>query len=304
MSRTGRAGVGGALAMSFVGGSVAVSAGLSRAPFLTVQALRYAVAAALLVALCALTGRRIQRPRGVEWLWLAGVTGCGLILFNVALIVGGEHAEPAVLGVAVACVPVVLAAVGPLLEGSSPTARAVLAAAVVTLGAALVEGFGRSDAVGLVWAVVVFACEAGFTLLAMPLFARHSPFGVSVHTTWLAAAGFALPGVWREGPRAVLRLDATALAATAFLAVFVTAGAFVLWYGCVASLGAARAGLLTGIAPVAAAMTGVSLGHPFPGIGVWAGVAVVATGLALGLRSRHATPATRHSGEATEPTPV
>lgn len=63
----------------------------------------------------------------------------------------------------------------------------------------------------------------------------------------------------------------------------VTAVAFVLWYSSVRRLGAAVAGLLTGVAPVAAAATGVALGEPGPRSLVWVGIAVVAIGLALGL---------------------
>jgi drug/metabolite transporter (DMT)-like permease len=64
----------------------------------------------------------------------------------------------------------------------------------------------------------------------------------------------------------------------------VTAVAFVMWYSSVGRLGASRAGLLTGVAPVAAAAVGVLLGGPAPRPLVWAGIAVVAVGLALGLR--------------------
>ena len=70
-----RAGVFGALAMGFVGGSVAVSGALADAPLHTAQALRYAVACALLVAWSRATGRALHRPRGTEWLWLRGVAG-------------------------------------------------------------------------------------------------------------------------------------------------------------------------------------------------------------------------------------
>jgi hypothetical protein len=35
----------------------------------------------------------------------------------------------------------------------------------------------------MAWAVVVFGCEAAFTLLAIPVLGRHGPWGVSVHTT-------------------------------------------------------------------------------------------------------------------------
>jgi len=74
------------------------------------------------------------------------------------------------------------------------------------------------------------------------------------------------------------------------LAVVVTALAFLLWYTAVSRIGADRAGLFTGMAPVAAAAGGVLLGDPVPGPAVWAGLALVAAGLALGLRSRRPRP--------------
>jgi drug/metabolite transporter (DMT)-like permease len=160
---------------------------------------------------------------------------------------------------------------------------------VVTCGAALVQGLGRADGAGLACAVVVFVCEAAFTLMAVPLLGRHGPLGVSVHATWLAAVMFGLLGLAWEGPAAVTRLRVDDVLAAAYLAVCVTALAFVLWYTCVQRLGAARAGLLTGVAPIAAAVTGIALGGPSPRPLVWAGVGIVAAGLTLGL-SRAAAP--------------
>jgi drug/metabolite transporter (DMT)-like permease len=257
-----------------------VSATLAGAPLCTAQSLRYALACVLLLVLARATGQRIPRPRGAEWLWLAGVTAAGLVLFNVALVAGARHAEPALLGVAVACTPLLLALAGPLLEGGRPTARALLAAGIVTAGAALVQGTGRGDGVGLVWAAVVLVCEAAFTLLAVPVLGRLGPWGVSVHTTWLAALAFGAGAPLLDRGR----LDRGDLAAVAYLSVAVTAVAFVLWYGAVGHLGAGRAGLLTGVAPVAAALAGVALGLPMPGLAVWLGIAGVAAGLVVGLR--------------------
>ena len=74
--------------------------------------------------------------------------------------------------------------------------------------------------------------------------------------------------------------------AVGYLAV-ITAVAFVLWYSAVGRLGAGRA-CSGGVAPIAAAATGVLLGGPAPRPLVWAGVAVVLAGLALGLRKRSA----------------
>lgn len=278
-----RAALPGAVAMAFVGGSVAVSGLLADAPLSTTQALRYAVACLLLVLLARVSGRRLVRPRGVEWLWLTGVAVAGLVVFNVALVRGADHAEPAVLGVAVACVPVVLAVAGPALEGRRPRPVVLAAAAVVTVGAVLVQGLGRTDGTGLAWALVVLAGEAAFTLLAVPVLGRHGPWGVSVHTTWLAAVVFTVLGVATDGPTAVAGLRVPDLLAAGYLAVAVTAVAFVLWYSTVTRLGAGRAGLLTGLAPVAAAGTGVLLGGPVPAPAVWLGIVVVAAGLVLGL---------------------
>ncbi|GGN05200.1 drug/metabolite transporter (DMT)-like permease [Actinoplanes campanulatus] len=286
LPRTARYGLAGAAGMVFVGGSVAVSGHLADAPLFTVQAARYGVACLLLLGYARWAGTPVHRPRRREWLWLLGVTLTGLVIFNVALIQGSRHAEPAVIGVAVACVPIVLAAVGPLLEGRRPAARVLAAAVVVTAGAALVQGLGRTDATGVAWAAVTFACEAAFTLLAVPVLGRHGPLGVSVHATWLGAAVFAAIGLTVEGPGAVTRLHLDDVLAGAYLAVLVTAVAFLLWYTCVAGIGSGPAGLLTGVAPVAAAATGMALGAPSPAPLVWLGIATVAAGLALGLSHR------------------
>jgi drug/metabolite transporter (DMT)-like permease len=284
--------------MMFVGGSVAVSGLLAGAPLFTAEAVRYAVASLLLALFAryfqragrpspAITARSqrppLVRPRGTEWLWLAGIAATGLVLFNIGLVQGSHHAEPAVLGVAVACVPPLLAVAGPLMERARPRAAMVGAALVVTAGAGLIEGLGRTDAIGIAWAAVVFGCEVAFTLLAVPVLGRHGPWGVSVHTTWIATVMFGVLGLVHEGPAAVTRLTLDDWLATGYLAVAVTAVAFVLWYSGVSRLGPGRAGLLTGVAPVAAAVTGVLLGGAAPRPQVWAGIAVVVAGQVLGL---------------------
>ena len=173
------------------------------APVYTAEGVRYGIACLILVALARLTGRHLAWPRRSEWLWLSGIAVTGLVVFNLALVEGSRHAEPAVLGVAVACVPAVLALAGPLLEGTRPHTAAVAAALVVTAGAGLVQGLGRTDAIGVAWAVAVFGCEAAFTLLAIPVLGRHGPWGVSVHATWLATVMFAVLGIVHEGPAAI-----------------------------------------------------------------------------------------------------
>ncbi|MGW6412939.1 EamA family transporter [Streptomyces vinaceus] len=88
-----------------------------------------------------------------------------------------------------------------------------------------------------------------------------------------------------EHPAALLTLGPARWAAVGHLAVMVTAVAFLLWYRTVAAVGAGRAGLLTGVAPLAAAAIGALSGGGIPGPPVWLGLVVVVAGLALGLRA-------------------
>jgi drug/metabolite transporter (DMT)-like permease len=293
--------------MVLVGSSVTVSHTLVDAPLFTTQAVRYAAATAILMVIARLAGARLVWPRGREWLILAGLAATGLVLFNVAVVRGVAHAEPAVVAVAVACVPLVLGVAGPLLERRRPNRQVLLAAPVVMAGAVLVEGTGRTDAVGVAWAALALGCEAAFTLLAVPVLGRHSPWGVSVHATWLGAVLLTVLGAMREEPSAVGELSGVQWAAVCYLALMVTAVAFVLWYSTVRSAGAGRAGLLTGIAPLSAAAVGSVFGSGVPGPSVWLGIAVVIAGLVLGLRPRHVpaeeTPHVEHTAP-TDPPPA
>lgn len=287
--------------MALVGSSVTVSRSLVDAPLFGVQAVRYAAAALLLLALARAARVPVLRPRGREWLWLAGVAATGLVLFNVAVVRGVAHAEPAVIAVAVASVPILLGLIGPLLEGSRPSRQVLLAAPVVVAGAVLVEGTGRTDAAGVAWATLALGCEAGFTLLAVPVLRRHGPWGVSVHAVWMGALMLAGLALCLEHPAELLELGAAQWAAAAYLAVLVTAVAFLLWYRTVAAVGSGRAGLLTGVAPLAAAGTGVLTGGGVPGPAVWLGLVVVVAGLAAGLRPPRGPAAPLGDGESASP---
>ncbi|KPI16642.1 protein of unknown function DUF6 transmembrane, partial [Actinobacteria bacterium OV450] len=274
----------GALGMVLVGSSVGVSRSLVHAPLFATQAVRYAAATLLLLALARAARVRILRPRGREWLWLGGIAATGLVLFNVAVVRGVAHAEPAVIAVAVASVPLLLGVVGPLLERRSPSRRVLLAAPVVVAGAVLVEGTGRTDPAGVAWAALALACEAAFTLLAVPVLQRHGPWGVSVHAVWMGTVMLGVLTLCTEPPSSLAAVGPAQWAAAGYLAVMVTAVAFLLWYRTVAAVGAGRAGLLTGVAPLAAAAIGALCGGGVPGPPVWLGLVIVVGGLAAGLR--------------------
>ena len=293
--------------MILVGSSAAVSRALVDAPLFTAQAVRYAIAAVVLAVIGLVARVRVVAPRGREWFWLIGIAATGLVLFNVAVVRGVAHAEPAVIAVAVACAPILIGVIGPLMQHHRPRAALVLGAGVVTIGAVVVEGTGRTDGAGVGWAAVALACEAAFTLLAIPVLGRHGAFGVSVHAVWMGTVLFAVLGLFVDGPGAIGRLTHANWAAIGYLALMVTAAAFLLWYSAVRALGPGVAALLTGIAPVSAAVVGMIGGTKAPALSVWIGMAVIGGGLAIGMssgsRRAPATPDGRARSAPNDPDP-
>jgi drug/metabolite transporter (DMT)-like permease len=90
-----------------------------------------------------------------------------------------------------------------------------------------------------------------------------------------------------DGPQATLGLRIDDWAAIGYLAVMATAVAFLCWCTCVAAIGSPRTGLLTGVAPAAAALAGAATIGQLPALPVWLGIGVVCVGPAIGLGSRH-----------------
>ncbi|MEU0554656.1 DMT family transporter [Dactylosporangium sp. NPDC006015] len=273
------------LTCAILGSSFTVSRSLADFPVLTGQALRYTLAAAALALLTSWL-----RPTGRELLRLVGVAATGLVGFNVLLMYALRHADPAAIGTIVGASPLLLALLGPLQERRRPAPRLLLAAAVVVLGAVLVQGGGRIDGAGLAAATGVLVCEAAFSLLAAPLLPRLGPVRVSAWSTALAVPLLlvALPFTG-EVPRLPSAGEAAALA---FLGLVLTVVAFVCWYSGVAHLGIERAGVFVGLVPVFALITVAVVDRVTPDPRQLLGVAAVSAGLVLGLRGGPRSPDT------------
>lgn len=273
-----------ASAMLLVGTSTAVSATIADYPVFTGQALRYAIAAAILLTV---VGRR--RPPRVrltsrDILLLIALAATGLAGFNLFLVEATRHAGPAMIGTVVGAVPLVLALVGPLMERRRPAPRTVGAALVVALGAAVAAGLGSGSLTGLLLSLGALTGEVAFSLLAVPLLPKLGPLRVAAYPAALSvpmllAAGLALDGT------ASLRLPTPSQAAAfGYLGAIVTAAAFFLWYDALRRLGADRAGLFAGLVPVGALLTTLALGLGQAGPADVTGALLVTAGVVLGLR--------------------
>jgi drug/metabolite transporter (DMT)-like permease len=214
------------------------------------------------------------------------VATTGLVIFNVADIRSVEYAEPAAVAILIGAVPLVLLMADSIRLRQRPSPALLAGAVLVVVGAALVQGGGRTTVEGLAWAFVALLCEAAFTLLAVPVLGRLGAIGVSIHTCWIAALMLGLLAVGVDGTAALAPMHAGAVLALAYLAVVQTAIAFSLWYSGVGILGPAVAGLFAGIMPIAAALTGVIAGLTTVTAVVIGGSLLVGVGIALGLSAR------------------
>jgi drug/metabolite transporter (DMT)-like permease len=266
-----------------VGSSVAVLGLLTEYPALGGQAVRYALAAALLAAVAVASRRGLPAICGRDALQLAALAATGLVAFNLLVFGALEEAEPSAVGVVVGCAPIVLALAGPLLARRAPVARVVAAALVVTVGAAVVQGVGDATLAGLLLSLGALAGEALFSLLAVSLLPRLGPLVLSTYVCAMAAAALGVTAVLVDGAEALPLPSTEEAAAIAYLAVVVTASAFVAWYSGVQRLGVERAGLFAGLIPVSTMLCAAAIGTGSLGLVEALGVLVVGAGVSFGV---------------------
>ncbi|SDP50142.1 DMT family transporter [Lentzea jiangxiensis] len=272
----------GAAAASIVGASVPVTGMLEGYPVLTGQAMRYALAAAVLL----LVARRLPMPSWRDVPPLLGVVVSGMLGFNALLIAAQQYAEPGFVAAVMGGSPVVLA-----LLSRQRTASALVGAAVVAAGIVLLSGGGSWHGPGLVLALLTMVGEVCFTLFAVGVVRRLGVLGVATWTCIIATVIGAVLGTFVGGWQVPDTRQASALV---LLAVVVTAVAFGLWYFAVNRLGSDRAGVLIGLMPVAGLATSVLLGVQELTLVSVIGVTTVALGCVIGLR--RATHHTHDSG--------
>jgi drug/metabolite transporter (DMT)-like permease len=278
-----RGSVGAASAMFVVGTLAAVSSVINHYPLYGGQAVRYAMAAVILFAVARAKGLGLVRLTLRETLLLLSLAATGLVLFNVCVIQATRHASPTLVGTTVGTVPVVLALVAPLLARARPSGRVLAAAAAVVAGATITTGLGSGNLTGLLYAVGALACEACFSLLAIPLLPRLGPIRVSAYTQAAAIPLLLIVAVIADGGGILRTPSAAEAAALLYLGTVVSAGAFFLWYDALPRLGADRAGLFAGMVPIGAIVTTFLLGLGAPTVTELGGAALVIAGLTVGL---------------------
>ncbi|MFG1703923.1 DMT family transporter [Nonomuraea sp. M3C6] len=270
--------VGAASAMFLVGTLAGVTGLIDGYPIYGGQAVRYLVAAVILLVITRALGLRFVRLTPREILCLAGLTMLGLVIFNVCVVESTRDSGPALVGTVLGTVPLALA-----LAGGKPPPRLLIAAGVVVAGATLATGLGSGNLTGLLWALGALVGEVSFSMLAIPLLPKLGAIRVSAYSTALAVPLLVAVGLVDEGAGMFREPTTAEVLGFAYLSIVITVGAFFLWYTSLPKLGAGRAGLFAGLIPVGAIVTGVVLGIAMPSAYDLLGAGLVIAGITLGL---------------------
>ncbi|MDP9947897.1 drug/metabolite transporter (DMT)-like permease [Streptomyces sp. DSM 41269] len=287
-----------AFACVLVGASFTANSVLGDYPFAGGQALRYGLAALLLVPLLRggtdRASDRLRRLTPRQWGRVALLAAVGMVGFNLAVLAAEQSAEPAVPGVFVGCAPIVVGVLVPLLERRRPARTTLYAAGLVAAGAFAVQGWGRTDATGVLFSVGALVGEVGFAVLAVPVLRPLGPKLLSATVCAVAAVESALLGAVLDGGSFLRVPTGGEAAALLWQAAVVTVIGFVCWYSGIQHIGAERATLFSGLIPVSAALTAPLVGAGTYGLAQGAGSLLVGIGVAYGsgvLRRRPAADA-------------
>jgi drug/metabolite transporter (DMT)-like permease len=310
--------LGAGFAMFLVGSMTGVGPLIIDYPVYGGQAVRYLVATVLMFGLIRLRRLPWIRLSTRDVLLILALAAVGLVAFNLFQLAALRHATPAVVGTILGSVPIVLAVAGPLATGrrpqvgrprtrsrpgtaattassgetehgrprNRPEARTIAAAVVVAAGAAIATGFGSTDAAGVGYSLAMLACEAGFSLLAVPLLTKLGPLRTSAYAIAVSVPMLTVVGLLTDGAGFLRRPTGTELAGFAYIAVVVTVVAFLCWYAALPRLGADRAGLFAGFVPVGSILTAMVAGTGVPTGADLIGALVVIAGVLIGVWSR------------------
>ena len=250
------------------------------------NALRLSIAAAVFVAVLALTAK--TRPTRREWIQLAGLGFYGQFLYQLFFLNGMSRTSVANASLIIGLVPMVVALTNAVL-GLEKLSRAYwIGTAVSLVGMYFVVGVGagvaRASLVGDLLTFCAVLAWSAYTVAAKPLLARHSSIVVSGWSITLGTL-FYLP----YAVPAMRTLDWSSVSAGAWIGITVSALlsinlSYILWNMAVQTLGSSQTAIYSNLIPVAAVGTAALwLGEPIGGAKA-IGAALIILGLVVATR--------------------
>lgn len=267
---------------TWVAGAVAVDA----APPFAIAAVRFGIASILLFAWAKLARRPLTPMQRRDWPLVIGLGLTAIAGYNWLFLTGLTLA-PASDGAIIVpgLAPVFTALLAGALLAERVGTRGFIGLGVAVLGLLLVVGPGGGTEGGRLLGDLMFlagaACWGVYSVLARVASRRFSPVSTTLYGTAFGTLILIPLAVLEGGIGALAAAPPAAIAGMAYLAVFGTVGAFVLFNLGVARIGAARASAFALLVPVVGVISSVLLLGEELGPLTVAGGAVVLIGLWL-----------------------
>ncbi|MEO8507432.1 MAG: DMT family transporter [Betaproteobacteria bacterium] len=269
---------------AFIGGRIAVAEMTPLAAALW----RYVIATIALLAVAFALERGLPRLAARQWLAVALLGATGVVMFNLFFMYGLARVPASRGSLIMALNPAITLLGAVLFLHERLTRNKVFGIVVALAGVAIVLSHGNPadlvrGSVG-VGEVVLFGCPiawAAYTLIGKRMLTGISAIAV---TTYAALTGTAMLAVLAAFSGDLLPPVASLRAwmAIAFVGLFGTALAFVLFYEGVRTIGPARTSVFINLVPVAAIVFGVLLlGEPLDASMLVGGALVIAGVLLL-----------------------
>ena len=288
MSRPGTPRIVGAFALlCLIWGTTwsAIQIGLEGVPPFAGAAIRFAIAALLLLGLAVATGVRLGRTRRERWLWLANGTLGFTISYGV--VYWAEQWVPSGLAsVIFAIYPVFVALIGHFVLPDEKLSRREIIGVLLSfvgVGVIFAEDFSRLGGPQVALAAVVMLLSpltAACGSVAVKRWgAGIHPFSMAAMPMAVAAAMLGTVALLFERER-TFTWDATSLGALLYLAVIGSAVTFSLYYWLLEHLPVKRLALIAYVIPIVAVTVGMLRGEPLTVL-ILSGSAVVIIGVAI-----------------------
>jgi len=277
------------LALTLGGQWIAAKLGVAAVPALELSAMRFAIAAVVLLVACAVTRTPIPLRR---WRPIAAAAACGVLGFNTLAFVGLSSTPASDSALIIPTIIPMATAIFATLIHERLTSRKLLGFVIASVGAALVivggqQGGAEASAMRLRGDLLELgaatAWAASLTIGAIVL--RKEPVLGYVTLMVLIGTALLLPlGVLAQAYRDVPSWSSDTWLAAGFLGVFSTAVAFVLFFWAVHRFGASLAAMVTYLTPLATLVLAFAILGERPQLLQLAGGAVIVIGVRFAAR--------------------
>lgn len=289
-----------AAGMGIVGTSVTANKFLvGHIPIMLAMELRFLIAAVILLGLVQRVESGMPRLSRRLHIVLAAQALCGVVAFNILLLIGLDMTTAVISGIITAATPAVIAIMSFLLgDRLSPIAwlgvmLTIGGVVLVNLLASPAEDVARRPILGAAVVFLAVVGEAAYTILGRYTIRTISPLATA---TWMCIYGsiLFLPFAIHDLKTfSIGSVPGSTWLALLYLALFVTVVAFVLWFKGLATVPASTAGAFTGMIPITAVVSAAILLHERIGIAHLTGITCVLAGIVLVARTRSVPEARR-----------